>query len=202
MKYISIPHYFLAVIILAVPVRAISQEFNYDFIEATYSSLTVETGTIDIDGNGFSVSGSFSISPNVAFTASFGTESYDRFLGVDVDANSTILGITGHTSTGSKTDIVGGFSVLMGEVEESDGFTTLSYDDTGNIIEFGFRHMVTDTVELTAIFSRTDIFDDTSNQTGFGLRFYSDEKLSLGVGYATGDDVDALLFIVRIAMNQ
>ena len=115
MKYISIPHYFLAVIILAVPVRAISQEFNYDFIEGTYSSLTVETGTI---------------------------------------------------------------------------------------FEFGYRHMATDTVELAVVFSRTDIFDDTSNQIGFGLRFYSDEKLSLGVGYATGDDVDALLFNVRIAMNQ
>jgi len=202
MKYISIPRYFLAVIILAVPVRAISQEFNYDFIEGTYSSSTVDTGFGDIDGNGFSVSGSFSISPNVAFAAGFGTESYDRFLGVDLDANSTVFGITGHSSSGSKTDIFGSFSVLMGEIEASDGFTTISDDDTGNIIEFGIRHMVTDTVELTVGFSRTDIFDDTGNQTGFGLRFYSDEKLSLGVGYVTGDDVDTLLFNVRIAMNQ
>ena len=200
MKNISILHYFLAAIILAIPTRAISQEFNYDYIQGTYGSSTIDTGIGDVDANGFGVSGSFSISQNVAFSAGFSTESADTFLGIDLDANSTIFGITGHSSSGSKTDIFGGFSVLMGEIEASDGFTTLSDDDTGNIIEFGIRHMVTDTVELTAAFSRTDIFDDTSNQTGFGLRFYSDEKLSLGVGYATGDDVDTLLLNVRVAI--
>ena len=90
--------------------------------------------------------------------------------------------------------------MLMGEVEVSDGFTTISDDDTGNIIDFGLRHMVSDTLELIAVFSRTDIFDDTSNATGFGLRFYSDEKLSLGVGYTIGDDVDTLLLNVRVAI--
>ena len=58
--------------------------------------------------------------------------------------------------------------------------------------------MASDTVELAAVFSRTDIFDDTFNETGFGLRFYSSEKLSLGVGYATGDDVDTFLLSVRV----
>jgi hypothetical protein len=85
-------------------------------------------------------------------------------------------------------------------IEESDGFTTISDDDSGNIITLGFRHMASDTLELAASFSRTDIFDDTSNQTAFGLRFYSSEKMSLGAGYSTGDDVDVLLFDIRVGL--
>lgn len=200
MKHLSLQHYFLTAIILAVPVSAISQEFNYDYIQGTYGSSTVDTGFGDVDGSGFGFSGSFSISPNMAFTAGFASESFDTFLGVDVDTDATAFGITGHSSTGAKTDIFGGFSVLMGEIELSDGFTTLSDDDTGNIIQFGFRHMASDTVELTAAFSSTDIFDDTSSQTGFGLRFYTGESLSIGIGYATGDDVDTVLFNLRAAI--
>ena len=200
MNNVFILRYFLATIILIVPGRAISQEFNYDFVQGTYASSTIDTGLGDVDANGFGFSGSFSISQNLAFTVGFGTSSVDRFLGLDVDTSSTTFGVTAHSSSGSKTDIFGGFTVLMGEVEVSDGFTTISDDDTGNIIDFGLRHMVSDTLELIAVFSRTDIFDDTSNATGFGLRFYSDEKLSLGVGYTIGDDVDTLLLNVRVAI--
>lgn len=202
MKHLSLQHYFLTAIILAVPVSAISQEFNYDYIQGTYASSTVDTGFGDVDGNGFGFSGSFSISPNLAFMAGFASASFDIFLGVDVnvDTDSTAFGVTAHSSTGAKTDVFGGYSVLMGDIEATDGFTTISDDDTGNIIEFGFRHMASDTVELTAAFARTDIFDDTSNQTGFGLRFYTGESLSIGIGYSTGDDVDTVLFNLRAAI--
>lgn len=200
MNNVSILRYFLATIILIVPGRAISQEFNYDFVQGTYASSTIDTGLGDIDSTGFGFSGSFSISENLAFTVGYGTSSADRFLGIDVDTSSTTFGVTAHTSSGSKTDIFGGFTVLMADIELSDGFTTISDDDTGNIINFGVRHMVSDTLELTVAFSRTDIFDDTSNATGFGLRFHSDEKLSLAVGYTIGDDVDTLLLNVRLAI--
>ena len=86
----------------------------------------------------------------------------------------------------------------MADIEASDGFTTVSDDDTGNIIGFGLRHMATDVVELNVSFSRVDVFDDTSNTFGFGARFYANEKFSFGIGYATGDDVDALLLNARI----
>lgn len=197
---ISKQYYFFAAIILAASTNAISREISYDYIQGTYASSTIDTGTTsgDIDANGFGVSGSFSITPNVAFTAGFGATSFDRFLGIDIDTTELTFGVTAHTSIAPGTDISGNFSVLMADIEVSDGFFTASDDDTGNIISVVLRHMVTDAVELNVGFSRVDVFDDTSNTFGFGARFYTNEKFSFGIGYTTGDDVDTLLLNARI----
>jgi len=58
--------------------------------------------------------------------------------------------------------------------------------------------MLSDTTEFNFSFSQTDVFDDTSNTTGFGLRLYTENDLSFGVGYSTGDDVDALILNIRL----
>ena len=178
---------------------AIAKEISYDFIEGTYSSITDSSlPGIDVNGNGFGVSGSFSVSPNIAINAGYGSTSYDRVLGIDIDSTSLTFGVTAHTSVAPGTDVIGNFSVLNGEVKGSNGFTTISLDDTGNIIGVGLRHMVSDALELQIGASRTDIFDDTANTFGLGARFHANDKFSVGVGYSTGDDVDALLLNARI----
>jgi hypothetical protein len=60
------------------------------------------------------------------------------------------------------------------------------------------RHLVTDIVELDFGFSRVDVFDDTGNTFALGARFYASQNVSLGIGYSTGDDVDAILFNGRV----
>ena len=188
----------LAISIIAISTNAMSKDISYDYVQGTYSSITDDSLGVDIDGDGFAVSGSFSVSPNIAVTALLGSTSYDRVAGIEIDANEFDFGITAHTSIAPSTDIFGTFLIVNGEVEVSDGFTTISDDDTGNSITVGLRHMASNTVEISAAFSRVDIFDDTGNTTGFGARFYANEKFSFGVGYSTGDDVDALLLNARI----
>lgn len=188
----------LAISMLALSTAAFSKEISYDFIQGTYSSITDSTLGVDIDGTGFSVAGSVSISPNIAFTALYGATSFDRFLGIDVDATEMDFGITAHTSIAPNTDVFGSFSVVNGEVEASDGFTTISDDDTGHSIVIGLRHMATNNVEIDVAFAQVDIFDDTSNALGLGARFYANEKFSVGVGYSTGDDIDTLLLNARV----
>jgi hypothetical protein len=178
-----------------------SREISYDYVQGTYLSITDSSLGVDVDGNGFSFSGSFSISPNIAVTALFGAASYDRVAGIDIDATEVDFGITAHTSIAPNTDVLGNFSVVLVDVEVSDGFTTITDDDTGNAISFGLRHMASDTAELNVGFSRVDIFSDTGNTFGFGARFYANNKFSVGVGYSTGDDVDTLLLSARIDLK-
>lgn len=201
MLKISTKKHLLAISIMALSTNAFSKEISYDYIQGTYSSLTVSSLGVDVDADGFAAAGSFSISPNIAITALFGSTSFDRIAGIDVDVTEFDFGITAHTSVAPGTDVFGNFSVVNGEVEASDGFTTISDDDTGNSITVGLRHMATDSVEISAAFSRVDIFDDTGNTFGFGARFYANEKFSIGVGYSTGDDVDALLLSARIDLK-
>ena len=188
----------IAASILALSSNVFSKEISYNYIQGTYSSITDSSLGVDVDGNGFAASGSFSISPNIAITALYGTVSFDRVLGIDVDATELDFGITAHTSIAPSTDVFGNFSVINAEIEASDGFTTISDDDTGNSITIGIRHMATDKIEISAGFSRVDIFDDTANAFGFGARFYANDKFSIGIGYSTGDDVDTLLLNARI----
>ena len=192
--------YILAVAILSASTISISKEISYDYIQGTYASVTIDTKTTagDLDGNGFGFSGSFSVAPAMAINAGYSATSYERLLGVEIDTNSLTFGVTGHTSIAPGTDVLGGFSVLKGEIELSDGFTTFDDDDTGNIISIGLRHLATDKVELEAKFSRTDIFDDTSNTFFLGGRVYASDKSSLAAGYSSGDDVGILLLNARI----
>lgn len=190
----------LGVAILTASSGVMTKEISYNFIQGTYISTSVDSGTTsgDVDGNGFGVAGSFSIAPHIAITAGFGATSFDTFLGIDIDTTELTLGVTGYASIASGTSIFGNFSILKGDVEATDGFITVDDDDTGNVISVGLRHLVTDAVELNLGLSRVDIFDDTENSYGFGARFYANEKVSLGIGYSTSSDVDTLSLNIRI----
>lgn len=198
MLKISKYNYLVTISLLALSTSAISREISYDFVQGSYESITDSSLGVDVDGNAYSFSGSFSISPNIAITALFGSASFDRVFGIEVDATEFDFGITAHTSIASGTDISGNFSVINGDIEASDGFTTASTDDTGNMISVGIRHMASDNAEIDVGFSRVDIFDDTSNSFGFGARFYANETFSIGIGYSAGDDIDTIILNARI----
>ncbi len=153
---------------------------------------------MDVDGKGFSVGGSFSVSPAVAINVLYGTMSFDRVLGLDIDSTEFDFGVTVHTPAGPGTDIVGSFTIINAEVEVSDGFNTASDDDIGNGMSFSIRHMLSDNAELNVGVTRWDIFDDTSTVMSIGTRFYSNEKVSFGAAYSTVDDVDTISFSLRI----
>lgn len=190
----------LVAILLATPLTSFSKEISYDYIEGTYSSLTIDTGTSvgDLDGNGLGISGSFSVTPAIAITAGFISTNYDEFLGVDIDTSEFAVGITGHVGIAPNTDIYGNFSVLKGRIELSDGFTSYDDTDTGNVISAGIRFLATENIELQVGFSRVDIFDESDNGFGGSLRFYASEKFSLAAGYSTVDDVDAFSLNARL----
>ncbi len=198
MQFLNKSKFLSASLLLSLSPIAIAAELSYDYVQGTYQSISDSSiPGVDLDATGFSFSGSFSLSENIAFNAGYSSASYDTYLGVDIDSTSLTFGIIGHTQISPNTDINFGFSILNGDAEATDGTTTISDDDTGNVIGFGLRHMLNDSSELNVSFSQTDIFDDTSSRTGFGVRFYTDNNISFGVGYSTGDDVDSLLFNIR-----
>ena len=115
----------LTVAILSASSSVISKEISYSYIDATYASITDSSLNEDIDGDGFGVSGSFSVAPAIALTASFSSTSYDTFQGIDVDFTELTFGVTAHASVAPGTDVYGGFSVLKINSEVSNGFATI-----------------------------------------------------------------------------
>ncbi len=188
----------LLAVFMLLPSIVTSRELRYDFIQGTYSSVTDSSlpGS-DVDGDGLGVSGSLGITQNLALTAGFNATSFDSYQGIDIDTSEFVLGVTLHAPIAVGTDVVANFSALKAKVEVSDGVRSYDDNDTGVVAGIGLRHLATNSIEVDVGFSYTDVFDDGFSTFGLGVRFYANEKISFGIGYATGDDVDALLLNAR-----
>ena len=195
----TIQHSLLMAVILLSSSNAISRELSYDFIQGTYSSVTDSSfPNNNVDGDRIGISGSLGITQNLALTAGYNTTSFDSFQGIDIDTSEFVLGVALHAPIAVGTDVIGVFSALKANVESSDGTNSYDDNDTGIIIGIRLRHLVTNSIEVDVGFSHTDVFDESSNVFGLGTRFYANEKISFGIGYATGDDVDALSLNIRL----
>ena len=173
---------------------AYARDLSYNYIAAGYSTFEDSSLGIDLDGDGFSFAGAFEINENLAGTASFSNAETDPVLGVTLEQDFTAFGLIAHTPVSPTTDIFGSFRIVMIDVSASDGFTTVSDDDTGNAISVGIRSLVNDNMELNAGFVRIDAFDDSSTSTGFGAKFFISDTAALTADYSTGDDVDTWTF--------
>ena len=180
----------LMAVILVASSNAISREISYDYIQGTYSSVTDSSFPNDIDGDRFGVSGSMGVTQSLALTAGFNATSFDH----DIDTSQFVLGVTLHAPIEVGTDVVGNLSALKAEIEG----TNFDDSDTGVIVGIGLRHLVANSVELDAGISFTDIFDDDFTTFGFGARFYANDEISFGIGYAAEDDVDTILLNARL----
>ena len=140
------------------------------------------------------VSGSALLGSNVFITggyASIGTE----IEGVDIDLNSTSLGLGfRHALTGT-TDLFGVVSYQKAEVEISVDGEGFSVDGNGHGLELGVRSLLTSQFELAAKLQYVDIEDE--GETGFSISglFHINDTFGVGAGYATADDVDTVALI-------
>ena len=194
----TIQHGLLVAVILPLSSSVISREISYDFIQGTYSSVTDSSlpGS-DVDGDGLGISGSLGITQNLALTAGFNATSFDSYQGIDIDTSEFVLGITLHAPIAVGTDVVANFSALKAKVEVTGDARSFDENDTGIVAGIGLRHLATKSIEVDVGFSYTDVFDDGFCTFGLGARFYANEKISFGIGYAAGDDVDTLLLNAR-----
>ena len=198
MEIVSTKKALIATLFIFVSNNLFAKDINYDYIEATYSTIKDTSLPVDINAKGISAFGSKSISKNLAMTASVGYISSDEVFGVTVDGTEFDFGILGHASIAQGTDIYGGFSIGKVNTEATDGSIKIKDNDTGNTIVLGLRHIATDSIELEVGVSRDDFFNDISNSFGAGVRFYASKDISIGVGIESGDNVDTYLFKVRL----
>ena len=192
----------LAIAILVASSSALSKDISYDFLEGGYASTSTDSdvGGDDLDFDSFGIAGSSSSTKNMAITFSLDTTALDKPSGVKLETLSVSVGLTAHTLITNSTSLFGNFSLLSAEVTDAAG----DESDFGNITTIGLRYAATNSIELDVAFSHTRIFDGITNTLGGGVRYYVDEKFSLGIGYAVVDNSDvnsqSILLNARIDM--
>lgn len=165
--------------------RPTQPQFEYTYVEIGYDETEFEVGGGgDIDGDGLSVSGSFELTNEWHFFASYGQADLD--LGRDLDTLTVGAGYVYPLK--SNIDLYGRVLYIDREV---DGLGPLGADDDGLGLQFRIRGRVSEELELEGGIQYVDVADsDTSFQAG--ARYYFSESFSAGIGLTFGGDADGL----------
>ena len=184
----------LLVSLLAFSAAASAEGFNYSYAYFGYGNT--DWDTIDADGSGFSVGGSYGFSDNIHGFISYDTAELDPGAGFpDVDADRTSIGVGYNKAMSNAID---GYARFSYESVDFDipGFG--SADDSGFGLAAGLRFRATEELELGAGVTYVD-YDDLGDDTGIELNgIYSFENSwALALNAELSDDVTTYMLSGR-----
>lgn len=189
----------LALLMLMPVSNVMSKDISFDYVQFTYISSTVDPGASleDVEGSGIGLAVSLGFEPAFALRLDVAATTFKNFQGVEVDtAKTTALGVTAHTPVAGSTEIFANLSVVKAEITTVNGAG--SKTDIGGLLEIGLRHKVVDVLELEARATHVNVLDDTVNSYEVDARYFIRRRVSLGIGYATSDDVDSFILNIRL----
>lgn len=172
----------LLILFFAFSTSVNAEDFDYTYFSLGYG--TIDFDDINVDGDGFTLAGSFAINQSYHVFTSYNTADLD----FNVDATTFSAGIGYNRGLSDVVDLVAGLSY---EYIKFDG-TGGSIDDSGLGLGVGLRFAASDLLELNAGIDYVDLSDSGDN-TGLhagGLYSFTD-AFSLGLHGAWSDDVSA-----------
>jgi hypothetical protein len=183
----------LVATVLLVPALSSAQQtskpaksgLDYNYAELSYDKhdFDVSRAPDNIDGDGFTLSGSFKVADEWHVYASYGTANLD--FGIDVD--TWALGLGYSYSLKPNMDLYG--RVLY--IDQSADVGPFSAHDNGLGLQFRIRARVNDKVEVEGGVQYLDVASsDTSLQAS--VRYYFTRSFSGGVGITFGGDQGGL----------
>ena len=151
-----------------------AQDLSYDFIEFRYAETEIEVdGFPDVDGDGYQLGGSFSLSPDAHVFVDYERLDFDE----SVEASGFEVGLGYQVPVGRRTDLILSIAYVDAEVETPFA----DFSDDGYAVAAGFRGLLSDSIELRGSANYVDLDrsgDDTALE--LGADFYLNESFSVG----------------------
>lgn len=173
----------LVLLLLVFTASASAEGFDYNYLQLNYGKI--EFDDVNVDGDGFGLSGSFAISPDWHVFGAYQAAGLD----FGIDATTIGAGIGYNTEL---SPVVDAYARLSYQYVDLDAGGGISADDSGLGFGVGIRFAVSKEVELNAGIDYVD-FSDSGNDTGFsagGLYNFTD-AFSLGLGGSWSDDASS-----------
>jgi hypothetical protein len=174
--------------VLVLPAVSMAQQstlpaFNYSYAELAYDESDFDLGGGgDIDGDGFTLSGSFELNEDWHIYGSYGMADLDA--GIDVDTLS--IGAGYRYPLQDDVDIYGRVLYITSDVDftgPGDG------DEDGLGLQVRIRYRVSNEFEVEGGIQHVDVFDsDTSLQAM--ARYHFNPSFSVGIGLTFAGDTD------------
>lgn len=181
--------YATAVALVGLP--GISQaEFNYTSVDFGYVDVEYDVGPASIDGDGFGISGTYTVADAFFIGGSFDDYGFDG----GVDAQMIEIGGGYFHPMNETLDFIATFSYIDAELS----YSSFSVDDDGLGIGGGVRASVSDEFEFEAMLDYVD-FDKGDSDTGIELRgryFFSDD-FAVTAQIDVGKDIETFRLGIR-----
>lgn len=181
-------------LLLVTSAAASAEGFNYTFLQLDYK--VIEIDDVNIDGDGFGLSGSFAINPDWFLFGAYEAAGLD----FGIDATTIIAGIGHNTALSRVLDAYARVSYQYVDWEFPNGG---SDDDNGLGLGVGVRFAAGERFELNAGLDYNYFSDDGGDLAiSAGARFNFKRALSLGLGGSWSDDVSSYTLDGRINFGQ
>ncbi|CAN5205220.1 hypothetical protein BH24PSE2_BH24PSE2_09270 [soil metagenome] len=172
-----------------LPGITLGQELSYDWVELRYVDTEIEAaspfGNRDVDGDGFAVAGSLSLTEAFQLIGSYRDLAFD----FDVDATAFTIGVGYRYPVARETDLVASLAYVSGEVDTVFG----DADDDGFELSAGLRSFVHDRVEVEGGVAYVDLDESGDDTSIFGTgRYWFNDEFAVGAGLAFGNDATTL----------
>ena len=176
---------FAGALLVFMSTPALAEQPSYDFFELTWQHVELDDSFVDIDGDGFGLSGSFEIAENWHVIAGYS----DLGLSFGADLKELAFGAGFHTAIAENTSVYADLAWVNLEVDIG-GFG--SADDSGLGAAVGIRSLVTENVELQGSLSYVDLGDGLDGTSfGVGAWYHFSDSFALGVIGDFEDDASA-----------
>lgn len=183
----------LSLVFFALP--AFADDISYSFLELGYQQIDLDdvfVPGVDVDGDGYSLAGSFEIGESAFIAGGYSQADFD--FGVKLDTLS--LGLGYHAGISDNVDVYGLLSAVRLEASASG---IGNQDEDGYSAEIGLRGMIGDRFELSGSLGYVDLGDGAdTTEVGAGLQYYVTESFSLGLAVNVDEDVTAYGAGIRI----
>jgi len=181
-----------------------AEDFDYTYAEVGFVSAEFEELGVDVDGDGFGISGSFAITDRYHLFAEYSSLSFDglALLGTDFDINQLAVGGGMHHSLSPTIDFVGTLAFVDAEFDVTiPGLGSVGISESGFGIGAGLRGALGSSFEWEA---GIDYVDAGGSGTSLGVdgRYYFTDTFAIGGGIDLDDDVTVFAIGVRAEFGQ
>ena len=181
---------FLAAV-FAVPGVSRAAGMSYSYVEAGYAETEIEADDVDMDGDGYRISGSLAIAPTYHIIVDYSTADLEvENFNIGADVETISIGFGYNRPISERADAIGRILYVDSSVDFDSTFADASADDSGLGMQFHLRGQVMERLEVEGGIDYVDIGDDDTSLLLEG-RYFLTDALALGAGVRFGDDTTA-----------
>ena len=183
----------ILVTLLVFSASVYAEGLDYTYLQGSYGQITFDDALLDVDGDGFGISGSYAATDSIHIYGEYQTADLD--FGVDLDFLEAGVGY--HMSVSERLDIVAELGYIQVELG-APGFP--SFDEDGLTLGVALRGMASEALELNGGVDYVEFNDaDADGETRFnvGFQYNFTETFSAGASATVWDDFNIIKLSAR-----